>query len=204
MARDALQWARQRAAATALEDLPARIGGHLRRDAQGRYLRLPYFAWAVEIRPGGIRRVDGTHLTRWEQVLLFNHLAQGGSAPPTGRWKGFHEFPNTVSKVKSMRAQVEEPLRERFEGHRAELLAAAASVGGTSCPDAFPACDLALCFQALPRVPLALLFWDSEPADDFGAEVKLLFDETVTGHLDIESILFLSERLRQLLCGEEE
>ena len=49
-----------------------------------------------------------------------------------------------------------------------------------------------------------LLFWDADPADDFGAEVKLLFDDTITGHLDIESILFLSERLRQLLCGDDD
>ena len=32
--------------------------------------------------------------------------------------------------------------------------------------------------------------------------IKLLFDKTATEHLDIESILFLSERLRQLLCEE--
>ncbi len=29
---------------------------------------------------------------------------------------------------------------------------------------------------------------------------KLLFDESIIDHLDVESILFLSERLRQMLC----
>ena len=32
------------------------------------------------------------------------------------------------------------------------------------------------------------------------ATAKLLSDESITDHLDIESILFLSERLRQMLC----
>lgn len=41
-------------------------------------------------------------------------------------------------------------------------------------------------------------------ADGFEAEVKLLFDETIVEHLDVESIMFLSERLRQLLCGEKD
>ncbi len=45
-----------------------------------------------------------------------------------------------------------------------------------------------------------LLFWDTSDDDGFGAEVKLSFDDTITRHLDIESILFLSERLRELLC----
>jgi len=37
----------------------------------------------------------------------------------------------------------------------------------------------------------------------FDTEIKLMFDETVTEHLDIESIMFLSERLKELLCGDE-
>jgi hypothetical protein len=51
-------------------------------------------------------------------------------------------------------------------------------------------------------VPVMLMFWDGEEADGFGAEAKLSFDDTITQHLDIESIMFLSERLRELLCGD--
>ena len=47
-----------------------------------------------------------------------------------------------------------------------------------------------------------LLFWDEEPEEGYGAEVKLLFDKTVADHLDIESIMFLSERIKQLLCDD--
>ena len=35
---------------------------------------------------------------------------------------------------------------------------------------------------------------------ELGVPLMLLFDETVTDHLDIESIVFLSERLRQMRC----
>jgi hypothetical protein len=66
-----------------------------------------------------------------------------------------------------------------------------------------PSADVALLFRPLPRIPILLLFWDQDEAERFDARVKLLFDETIVEHLDIESILFLSERLRQLLCGEE-
>ncbi len=45
-----------------------------------------------------------------------------------------------------------------------------------------------------------LMFWDAEATDGFGAETKLSFDDTITQHLDIESIMFLSERLREILC----
>ena len=63
--------------------------------------------------------------------------------------------------------------------------------------------DVALQFEPLTRVQVMLLFWDQDPVEDYGAQAKLLFDETIVEHLDIESILFLSERIRQLLCEEE-
>ena len=70
----------------------------------------------------------------------------------------------------------------------------------TNCGDCGSA-DLAMLIRPLPRVPIMLMFWDEDQEDGFEAQAKLLFDETVTEHLDIESIVFLSERLRQLLCG---
>lgn len=44
-----------------------------------------------------------------------------------------------------------------------------------------------------------MLLWDEVLEESFVAQVKLLFDTTIAEHLDIESIIFLSERLRRLL-----
>ena len=45
-----------------------------------------------------------------------------------------------------------------------------------------------------------LVFTDQDLDDGFPGSVKLLFDETIITHLDIESIMFLSERIKQMLC----
>jgi hypothetical protein len=105
--------------------------------------------------------------------------------------------------MKSMKAHVEAPLLERFAGHGEELKKAARAIGGEDSLDRFPTADVAMRFTPLPRLPVMLLFWDADPEDGFGAEIKLLFDETITEHLDVESIMFLSERIRQLLRGDE-
>jgi hypothetical protein len=166
-------------------------------------LRLPYFRDAVLLGGPEIQRADGGPLDRWEQVFLLNHMAQGGSARPSGRWKAFQEFPNTVSKVKSMRAHVEDPLAKRFSGAGERLGCRAANLGGEPAGEDAPSADLAIRLTPLPRVPVLLLFWDADPEEGTAAQVRLLFDETATEHLDIESILFLSERIAVLL-GEND
>jgi hypothetical protein len=200
MAEDALQWAKSRAASLTVEDLPVRIGGELIRIDSETVLRLPYLNEHLHIAGTTVTRSDGSELTRYEQVFILNHLAQGGSNRPTGNWKGFVEFPNTVSKMVSMKSAVEEPLIERFSGKKQELLERALKLGAIPLAANEGSADVAVVFNPLPRVPVALLFWDATSDDDIQSQAKLMFDETVVEHLDIESIVFLSERLRQLLC----
>ena len=200
MADDALKWAKERSASMEIEDLPGRIGGKIRIMEGEAVLDLPYFTSSVLISKKGISPGDAFDLTRWEQVLLYNHMAQGGIRMPTGKWKGLVEFPNTVSKIKSMVNNIETPIIETFRGKGDELKAAAKKIGGVEVPREQSAADLAFRFLPLPRVPVMLMFSDEDEKDGFPAEIKLLFDETITEHLDIESIMFLSERLRQLLC----
>jgi len=203
MADDALKWARERSASMKIEDLPDRIGGRLIKKGESYALELPYFTDFIIIFKDSIIKKDGSDLTRWEQVFIYNHMAQGGSKLPTGKWKGLIEFPNTVSKIKSMKEHVEKPLIKRFKAKSDELLTAAERLGGDDMTDEIRSADLALLFRPLPRIPVMLMFWDEDLDDDFDAEVKLLFDESILDHLDIESIMFLSERFRQLLCEDE-
>jgi Domain of unknown function (DUF3786)/Putative Fe-S cluster len=151
MAADALAWARERAASMAIADLPQRIGGTLFHEAGGPCLALPYFNGKILIRDGRISSENGDALTRWEQVFIYNHMAQGGSAEPAGKWKGLQEIPNTVSKIKSMVSQVETPLQQRFAGRIEELAQAAASIGGVDKTAEIGSADAVYFFQTLPR-----------------------------------------------------
>jgi len=202
MAHDALNWAKERASSMKISDLPDRIGGQLVYENDEELLELPYFKGFLMINTERIWHKDGNDLTRWEQVFIFNHMAQGGKSDPTGKWKGLQEFPNTVSKIKSMREHVEIPLIKKFKGNTKELIHMGTDIGGQLLKDENVNADVSLLFQPLPKIPVMLNFWDEDIADNFDAEVKLLFDETIVDHLDIESIMFLSERIKQLLCGE--
>ena len=198
--KDALEWAKERSSSMEIKDLPPRIGGMLIQDGNEISLKLPYFNSSILIRKNKITGMDGKEPGRWEQVFIYNHMAMGGASNPSGTWRAFEEIPNTVSKIKSMIDHVEMPIINRFRGNTRQLKEAAISIGGTENTGSEITADLAMTFSPLPKIPVMLLFWDEEPLEGFSARAKLLFDKTITDHLDIESIMFLSERLRQLLC----
>ena len=173
------------------------LGGEL--TASGRALRLPFLGREVEIGPQGAFREDGGELDPRDQVLLYNHLHIHGRSGLAGEWVGLESFPNSISKVATLRRYSEEPLARRFQGALPELLQAAGAVGGrevSPCP-----ADLCLEVPVLPLVPIRIQFWDSEPEEGFPAKVKLLFDRSAMEYLDLESLVFAAERMVETLSG---
>jgi hypothetical protein len=101
-----------------------------------------------------------------------------------------------------MREHVEIPLQERFSGRLQDLRDAATKLGGLEMTGQDKTAQAVYLFRPLPRIPVQLTFWDADPSEGFEAKASLLFDETITRHLDIESILFLSEQLSRRLMGD--
>ncbi|MCG8567374.1 MAG: DUF3786 domain-containing protein, partial [Desulfobacterales bacterium] len=177
----------------ALTDIATRIGGRMAQED----MILPYFTSELRVTPKGDIHLSHRSASRNEQTFIHIHMAMGGVRNPTGNQKSFKEFPNTVSKVSSMQRHVEQPLANHFANQLTALDNACRSAGAMNVKTDYESPDRAFFFQVFPKVGVTLLFWDAH--EDFEAEVKLLFDETVTDHLDIESIMFLSEHLTQVL-----
>ena len=203
MAAEALSMAREKAASTDLGDMAQRVGGILE---DGRapgpfkgqpHIRLPYFNTSLLLTKEKVLTESGEELTRNEQTFVYIHLAAGSHAVPTGKMKSLKEFPNTVSKIVSMQKHVEIPLAQAFSGKIKDLEKACIAMGGTHVLDRYDTCSLAFQFRVFPKVYVTLLFWDEN--DGFDAEVKLLFDETVMDHMDVESVMFMSEHLTRVL-----
>ena len=107
-------------------------------------------------------------------------------------------MPNSIAKVRTLFTYCEAPLARLFTGRRVrELADGIARAGGQGVED--ETADLALQFMVLPKIPQRILFWEEEPEDGFEAKVKILYDHHVLDYLDIESLLFSSERLAERL-----
>jgi hypothetical protein len=149
MAVEALQLAEDKIATEDLQNIGERIGGKMK----GEVLLLPYFNSYLYIDRNGIQDEAGNELSRNEQTFVYIHMSMMNKAEvvkPTGNVKSFKEFPNTISKVVSMRNHVEEPLQKAFSGNLAELEHACLKCGGINVKAHYTSPNLAFYFQIFP------------------------------------------------------
>jgi hypothetical protein len=133
-----------------------------------------------------------------DQILLYNYARSGGGRQPGDEWIGMESLPNSIAKVRTLATYCEAPLTRLFTGRRFRDLAdGIGRAGGQGIED--QTADLALQFQVLPLIPQRLLFWEEEVEEGFEAKVKILYNQHVLDFLDIESLLFSSERLAERL-----
>ena len=140
----------------------------------------------------------GAEPTIWVKIFLLIYLTRASGRRPSGEWVAYRELPNTVSKSKSFEA-CGARIAAQFDGDRAGLEQAARRLDGE--PTVFGSAPVCYRFQALPRVPLLLLFWDRE--EEFPARASLLLDRQVLDYLDQEALVFLAEAFASRLLGED-
>lgn len=132
-----------------------------------------------------------------DQILLYNYVHFGGGHEPVQEWIGMESLPNSISKVRTLRVYCEERLASHFTEKVDMLKRCALDLGAVLQENPEQSCSAAFFVQALPRLPLFVLFWDEEKEDGFPAKVKILFDHKVMDFLDIESLVFVCERMAE-------
>jgi len=169
------------------------LGGQIR-EADRETLYFRYLGREVNLSKSGIL-LDGVEPEDpRDQILLYNYVFFSGNEPLRGEWIGMESMPNSISKIKTLQNYGEKPLAELFEGLAEDLvLQAARSLDGKSVPST--SASICLFVPVLPMVPQQILFWRAEPEDGFAASVKILYDRTALRFLDLESLVFTSERM---------
>lgn len=105
--------------------------------------------------------------------------------PLGGNWMAFKDFKDAAPLIQAFSNTVTRPIAETFSGRVAELKASGKKMGGYTPGEEFPY-DLWLQFDALPKVPLLLLFNDQD--DEFPAQCGVLFEKRTEKFLDMECL----------------
>ncbi len=160
-------------------------------------LRLEYLGEDIFISPRKVFRGDGKELEPRDQILLYNYLFFGGKGELSGEFVGLESFPNSISKVVTLKRYTEDKIASHFSSRPNELKEACERLGGKVIGPCHA--DLCILIKVLPRVPIEIHFWDEDKEDGFPAKVKVLFDKRALDFLDIESLIFSAERLAETI-----
>ncbi len=133
-----------------------------------------------------------------DQILIYNYIHFGGGNPPSAEWIGLESVPNSISKIRTLATYCEQKLSTFFTGKPfSEIEDFCKAVGGEIQPNG--TADIVAFIPVLPRIPQQILFWNEDQDDGFDAKVKVLYPANVMDYLDLESLVFTSERMAELI-----
>lgn len=124
----------------------------------------------------------------WSKIIILHYFIQSQGLPLTGEWISFRQLSGGEIYYPAFEKRSEKPLLDFFT-HRVDLFEQAGlALGGTR----IPAGDRGVVVTALPRVPLALVFWKGD--EEFPPETRILFDSSVTAYLSTEDVAVLAQQ----------
>lgn len=133
-----------------------------------------------------------------DQILIYNYIHFGGGKQVDSDFIGLESVPNSISKIRTLATYCEQKLADLFSSmdasHIEQLCQA---VEGTI--ETGGSADVICHIPVLPCIPQQILFWDEDLDDGFEAKVKVLYPANVMDYLDIESLIFTSERMAELI-----
>ncbi len=166
----------------------------------GASIELPFFNDIVVVSSESLKSKRGIELDPRDQILIYNYCFFGGKGPLSGEWVGLESFPNSVSKVSTLRRYTEDKLAAEFSEAPGSLKKRVKAVGGQFVEP----CSADLCFdiRVFPKVVLRFHYWQAEPEEGFDAKVKVLYDRRAIEFLDLESLVFAAERAVEKILEE--
>ncbi|TFG46464.1 MAG: DUF3786 domain-containing protein [Dehalococcoidia bacterium] len=142
------------------------------------------------------RSVTGTLETPLltDQLVILHYLTNDKDAPLETQEISFQELPEGLVYYPSFYKRVIIPLVKHFGDSPEQFISTATILGGTMMPLG----DVAVCFQALPKVKLTWVIWRSDK--EFPAEGTILMNTDITKYLPIEDIAVLCHSITLKLC----
>jgi hypothetical protein len=159
--------------------------------AVGDTLVIPLFGVPYRVSRQDIFDSHGKRPHHAVNVILFKYLLLAPLSEPWGSdWVTYRCFKDAAPFAGGFFANAEKPINQAFEGRTAELSMACEALGGRPLDQADFSVDLAMRFDALPKVPVLLLFNDQD--EEFPAKSSILFEQRAEKYMDMECLAMLA------------
>ena len=173
------------------------IAGPLGTELDGDEMIIPFFGKPHRISAAGISDPSGSRPNFSVCVILFKYLLLcPGDDPVEKDWVSFKDFKDSAPFAGSFVNYTEAPLAKYFSGQVTELEMACRKING-HLPAATYSYDLCMQFDALPRIPVLMLFNDAD--DEFASQCAVLFERRAENYLDMECLAMVGMLLFEYL-----
>jgi hypothetical protein len=158
---------------------------------------IPLFGKATRVSVRGIIDQSGHRPSFDICVILCKYLLLcPDSMPKETEWTAYRDFRDAGPLTAYFAKDVERSIAGRFSGRMRELETAGKALGGCR-PEMELSNDLSMRFEALPRIPLLMLYNDAD--EEFPAQCSVLFERRAVRYLDAECLAMVGRLLFTLL-----
>lgn len=165
-----------------LERIASRLGVSLQDGA----VPVMLFGKEYHVSPKGIAFPEDQTLIHAEIIVLCKYvLLYPDESFHDDSWVTYRDFPDAAPFVGGFHANVEAPIAKIFSG-KLDALREASRVLGGRVPVSPLSYDIVMQFQALPDLPVLLLFNDDD--EEFPAAASVLFEHRAEKYLDMECL----------------
>ena len=165
-----------------LKSIEQKLGVH----TEGNDVTIPLFGKQYKITKNDIAAPSGKRPSLDICVILCQYLLLCPDVYPKEKeWVSFRDLKDTGPLTTYFANDVAGAITSYFVGKLDDLKEAGKNIGGYP-PDFEVAYDLFMQFDALPRVPVILLFNDAD--DEFPAQSSVLFERRAEKYLDPECL----------------
>ncbi len=180
-----------------LQKIAERIGAEIGGDS----ILVPFFGQLYKISYAGIMDSSGKEPPHSVKVVLCQYLIRAPAVEPEERdWVSYKDFKDASPFVGGFQNNTEKAIAKNFAGRVESLRKACLRLGGKD-PGLNWGCQLSMKFDPLPRVPVLVLFNDTD--EEFSAQCLLLFERRADKYLDMESMAILAWLLTDYLSHSE-
>ncbi len=195
MGADALRVARELALARDPFEMARDSGAVFEGTTEEGAFELAFFGSVLRLTWPRLEVVPGTPpLPDHMVALLVYYLGRSDGTEPGGRAISFGDLPDGRFYVQAFRGYTGAVLAREFAEKPQDLGRAAETLGARPLGGL---ADRAWRIDALPRVPLTLLWWDAD--DEFEARAEIMFDDTASHHLTTDGCAVLGSWLTSML-----
>ena len=181
------------ALAMALEEMkgisPYAVASRSGTDYDGSRFRIPFFNRVFLVHYPEVKVIEegnSAQVPQYLEIILLHYLLQFGGVPVADDWIAYRQLPGSALFEARFRQMALNPLLRIFGDDVEAFRKAGEAIGGIPITRTG---DVAFRFLALPRVPMACIYFQGE--EGIPSSVNILFDASAEHYLPTEDLSLL-------------